>query len=160
MKFTPRTRAEASRAIERAIVKLRIRATADQVADLADALDAFKQNDYGVTFALATAALKSARAAKGNMRPRFTTRTLDDIEEEFREKAQFALEGRCPAYVPGREIYATARLLILQHGPWAGIRAAARTDAFFAEGDRQSAAVWLRIFNAIGVLNDAQPARP
>ncbi|MGH7005761.1 MAG: hypothetical protein ACREIP_17595 [Alphaproteobacteria bacterium] len=157
MKFAPRTHGEAALAIEAAIANLRFRATAEQIADLADALDAFKQNEYGVAIALAKAVLKSVPQAKDSLRPTSMARTLDDIEDEFREKSRFAFGARCPIFVPGREIYATARLMILQHGPWAGIRAATRTDAFFAQGDRRSAAVWLRIFNAIGVLGGDNP---
>jgi len=150
MKFAPRTRGEAQLAIETAMASPLILACADRIADLTDALAAFKKKDYGAAIVLATAALKNdgsaanrAAAPEGASAPR-----------ERRERSHFALDAPCPADVPGCEIYATARLLILQHGPWAGTNAAGRTDAFFAQGDRQSAAVWLRIFNAIGVLGD------
>jgi hypothetical protein len=160
MKFAPRTRGEARLAIKAAMAKPRVLATADQIADLADALAAFKDKDYGAALALATAALESGPqnlVAETNIAP--PARAPDERDGDHCEQNQFALGAPCPAHVPGCEIYATARLLMLQHGPWACTNAATRTDAFFAAGDRQSAAVWLRIFNAIGVLADGKRCR-
>lgn len=57
-----------------------------------------------------------------------------------------------PRVTSDRDIYACARLLILQHGEQAGVHAAKKADALLKAGDLAGQNAWLRIARAIGDL--------
>lgn len=57
-----------------------------------------------------------------------------------------------------KEIYQSANTLVQQHGNEAELVAAARADALLDEGDIEGETVWLRIIDAIRVLNAETPA--
>jgi hypothetical protein len=58
-------------------------ATPDQLADLADAVDAFKDRSYGVAAALARAAAGSQRKVAFGRRPESMSRSLVELREAF-----------------------------------------------------------------------------
>lgn len=143
-----RTRGEAAEAIERALDALHCGATAAQICDLADAFDAFKSQAYEIACVAARAALEIGGAWPGRDGP-IRPRSLAEIGEEFRTMTRFSLDTGCIGQASRGEVEATARLMILQHGPWAGAFAARRTESFLERRDETSAAAWLRIHRAI-----------
>lgn len=151
-----RSRGEAAQAIESALDTLQCGATPGQVCDLADAFDAFKRQAYGIAVASAQAALER-HAARPRRQASAMAKSLAEIGEEFRALTRFSLDSGCHASVPRGEVHATARLLVLQHGPWACNFAAARTESFLEKRDMESATVWLRIHRAIAALGGDGP---
>jgi hypothetical protein len=58
-------------------------ATPDQLADLADAVDAFRDRAYGVAASLARAALSARRKIEYSRRPASMSRSLAELREAF-----------------------------------------------------------------------------
>lgn len=58
-------------------------ATPDQLADLADAVDAFKERTYGVAAALARAAARTRRKVEFGRRPASMSKSLDELRAAF-----------------------------------------------------------------------------
>lgn len=58
-------------------------ATPDQLADLADAIDAFKDSSYGIAAALARAAAAPRRRMEPSRRPASMARTLAELRETY-----------------------------------------------------------------------------
>src|SRR5688572_18676335 len=58
-------------------------ATPDQLADLADAVDAFRERSYGVAAALARAAAGTRRKVEYSRRPASMSQSLVDLREAF-----------------------------------------------------------------------------
>ncbi len=58
-------------------------ATSDQLADLADAVDAFKDRAYGVAASLARAAAGTRRKVEMSRRPAAMSRSLAELRETF-----------------------------------------------------------------------------
>jgi hypothetical protein len=54
--------------------------------------------------------------------------------------------------ISDKEIYATARLMMDQHGDEADLRAAERADYLLEQADVEEATVWQRIVNAVQEL--------
>jgi hypothetical protein len=57
-----------------------------------------------------------------------------------------------------RDIWATAKLLIDQHGDDATIHAAMRADEMLEQGDVDGQAAWKRILHAVGELLRRTPS--
>jgi len=62
-----------------------------------------------------------------------------------------------PGVVREIDIWRAANLLLKRHGDKARAEAAARADALAAAGDREGAAVWRRITDAIAQLENETP---
>jgi hypothetical protein len=58
-------------------------ATPDQLGDLADAIDAFKERDYGVAAALARASSGTRRKVEYSRRPPSMSKSLVELREVF-----------------------------------------------------------------------------
>jgi hypothetical protein len=58
-------------------------ATPDQLADLADAVDAFKDRSYGIAAALARAAAGPRRKVAFSRRPESMSKSLAELREAF-----------------------------------------------------------------------------
>lgn len=58
-------------------------ATPDQLADLADAIDAFRERSYGVAAALARAAARARRKVEYSRRPPSMSKSLAELREAF-----------------------------------------------------------------------------
>src|SRR5918995_1158298 len=58
-------------------------ATPDQLGDLADAIDAFKDRAYGVAASLARAAASTRRKVEYSRRPATMSRSLAELREDF-----------------------------------------------------------------------------
>jgi hypothetical protein len=58
-------------------------ATPEQLGDLADAIDAFRDRSYGVATALARAAASKRRKVEQSRRPASMLRTLAELRETF-----------------------------------------------------------------------------
>jgi hypothetical protein len=56
-----------------------------------------------------------------------------------------------------RDVYATANLLLRQHGETAWLVALQRCDAMIEAGDAEGLAVWRRISAAVEALSDQKP---
>jgi len=151
-----RTRGEAAEAIDRALDVLHCGATSGQLCDLADAFEAFKCQAYGIACVAACAALEIGGTLPGRGAP-LRSRSLTEIGEEFRAMTRFSLDTGCVGPVSRGEIEATARLIVLQHGPWAGAFARRRTEIFLERRDETSAAAWLRIHRAIAAIDCGGP---
>ena len=67
-------------------------ATPDQLADLADALDAFKERLYGVAAALARASTRPRRQIGHHRRPDSMAQTIAELRQNFAQ-ARAAAEG-------------------------------------------------------------------
>lgn len=59
-----------------------------------------------------------------------------------------------------RDIWASAKLYVDQHGKDAAVQAAMMADKFAAKGDREGEATWRRIITAIEWLRDARGRDP
>jgi hypothetical protein len=57
-----------------------------------------------------------------------------------------------------KDICLSASRFIAKHGEQAALQAAVQSHALFAAGDRQGAAVWCTIINAIEVMQATQPS--
>ena len=57
----------------------------DQLADLADAIDAFKERDYGVAAALARAATRLRAAVRDHRRPNTASLSLKELCLRFQQ---------------------------------------------------------------------------
>jgi hypothetical protein len=65
--------------------------TPDQLADLADAVDAFKDRAYGVSASLARAASSTRRKVEYSRRPASMARSLANLREDFaRERSRIS----------------------------------------------------------------------
>ena len=62
--------------------------------------------------------------------------------------------------IPEIDIWRTAHLMIRQHGEDAGDQADARAGALIEQGDHTGGAVWRRIRQAIGQLQNDIPEGP
>jgi hypothetical protein len=58
-------------------------ATPDQLGDLADAIDAFKEREYGVAAVLARASASTRRKVEFSRRPPSMSRSLAELREAF-----------------------------------------------------------------------------
>lgn len=76
-------------------------------------------------------------------------------------KSRAAIQNHGPrdAMITDRDIWATAKMLVDQHGAEAPIHAAMRADALLERGDVDGQAVWKRILHAVEeILHLPEPA--
>ena len=62
------------------------------------------------------------------------------------------------AMIPEVDIWRAASLMLKRYGEKALEESAARADELFAEQDRDGAAVWRRIIDAVGHLANTKPS--
>ena len=58
--------------------------------------------------------------------------------------------------VSDKDIYRSANIMIRQHGDDAIMHAAMRADELLAKGDLEGERVWLRVIEAIKVMQDTE----
>jgi hypothetical protein len=86
----PERRAEAEHAIEQAFAALEggMAPSVDQLSDLADAIDSFKEGSFGVAAELAAGALRK-KALPIARRPQSLARTIPDLRAAFDTTRRF-----------------------------------------------------------------------
>ena len=62
--------------------------------------------------------------------------------------------------IPEIDIWRVANLMLKRYGDEADIESAIRAEELAEEGDHNGAAVWRRIINAIGQLENTTPPGP